>query len=161
MTAKTPSLSALNARRFGRLSVVGLVLDKSGHPVWRCLCDCGGYTTVTAGNLNAGHVQSCGCLRRKAPPPDPRPCYTELQACWKDMKAQCTVRTHWAWRFVGARRIRVCNRWKNNFKAFYRWSLANRYTSGAILKRRNQSLGFMPVNCYWALPLPDNYRRPL
>lgn len=48
--------------RFGKLtaiSVVGKSRDKQF--VWNCLCDCGGETNATQGNLKSGYVKSCGC----------------------------------------------------------------------------------------------------
>lgn len=51
--------------RYGRL----LVQQKVPNPTetgtgayWRCLCDCGNYTDVSAAHLRRGLIQSCGCL---------------------------------------------------------------------------------------------------
>lgn len=30
---------------------------------WKCLCDCGNYTTVITNYLKSGHTKSCGCRR--------------------------------------------------------------------------------------------------
>lgn len=35
-----------------------------GSRLWECLCECGGTTLVTTGNLRSGNSQSCGCRKR-------------------------------------------------------------------------------------------------
>ena len=56
----------LTGRRFGKLTVIRSVKDKSNHTLWECRCDCGNMKTVKAFNLKSGYVNSCGCLREKS-----------------------------------------------------------------------------------------------
>lgn len=55
-------------QRFGNLVVVSLheKLKKPNHPgynyIYKCLCDCGNYSTARRSNLKCGHTKSCGCL---------------------------------------------------------------------------------------------------
>ena len=62
----------LLGQKFGRLTVIkfaGIRKIKSKTPrrkhiltyYWECRCDCGNKATVTAGNLKAKNVKSCGC----------------------------------------------------------------------------------------------------
>ena len=53
--------------RFGRLTVIEKTEKRrKDHSIyWKCLCDCGQETYVTATNLLSGNVQSCGCLKSK------------------------------------------------------------------------------------------------
>lgn len=54
----------LIGKRYGRLVVTSLLpSDGRGHRRWVCRCDCGKIHTATTGNLNSGHVTSCGCHR--------------------------------------------------------------------------------------------------
>lgn len=54
----------LIGKRYGKLVVESLMpSDGSGHRRWICRCDCGKIHTATTGNLNSGHVTSCGCNR--------------------------------------------------------------------------------------------------
>ena len=39
-------------------------IKKGRYIYWVCECDCGNITEVADGNLKAGAVKSCGCLRR-------------------------------------------------------------------------------------------------
>lgn len=56
----------LTNQRFGQLVVIERAENTSrGSTTWRCRCDCGGTTTVPAGNLKTGNTTSCGCFRRE------------------------------------------------------------------------------------------------
>lgn len=56
-------LDDLTNKRFGRLLVVEKADKKIRNGIaWRCKCDCGNYTNVTASELKRGHIESCGCL---------------------------------------------------------------------------------------------------
>jgi len=49
---------------FGRLRVVEYFgREKSGHPLWKCKCQCGNTHVVRADSLLQGRTRSCGCLR--------------------------------------------------------------------------------------------------
>jgi hypothetical protein len=48
---------------FGRLIVLEEAgRNKSGHILWKCLCDCGNIVTVRGCCLRKGDTKSCGCL---------------------------------------------------------------------------------------------------
>lgn len=54
----------LAGMRFGKLVVVPQSqVRKHGSVIWECKCDCGNRISVDAGNLLAGAITSCGCLR--------------------------------------------------------------------------------------------------
>lgn len=59
----------LTGQRFNNLTVVERLENRirktDGRKVvqWKCLCDCGNYTTVEPSNLKSGHTTSCGCNR--------------------------------------------------------------------------------------------------
>lgn len=63
-----PKTDARNGRRaedltgkvFGRLTVIRRVENKNGRTCWLCRCDCGKEKAVTAHDLKAGNVKSCG-----------------------------------------------------------------------------------------------------
>ena len=53
----------LTGQKFGRLVVLFKNgLDKAGHQIWRCRCDCGNEVDVLATNLIQQYTQSCGCM---------------------------------------------------------------------------------------------------
>ena len=52
----------LIGQKFNRLTVMGTAgTDRHGNKQWKCLCDCGNYTTVISSHLIKGRVKSCGC----------------------------------------------------------------------------------------------------
>ncbi len=53
----------LTGQRFGGLTVLRRGENKNGRTAWVCKCDCGNEKTVTAHDLKAGKVKSCGCLK--------------------------------------------------------------------------------------------------
>ena len=56
----------LTDKSFGRLVVIDLLrLDRNGHYIWSCLCECGNQTRSSTHDLLSGHTKSCGCLRKE------------------------------------------------------------------------------------------------
>lgn len=43
---------------YGKLTVLGFY----GNSKWKCKCECGNITYVTATKLKSGHTKSCGCI---------------------------------------------------------------------------------------------------
>jgi hypothetical protein len=57
----------LTGKRFGRLTVIKHCGFNHHHKALRkCVCDCGGETLSTTGNLNQEISRSCGCLMRES-----------------------------------------------------------------------------------------------
>ncbi len=54
-------------QRFGRLTALEWLdqRNRNGH-LWRCRCDCGRETVVSASALRTGETRSCGCARQEA-----------------------------------------------------------------------------------------------
>lgn len=50
----------ISGQKFGQLLVIEKDNERS-H--WKCLCDCGNYTTVYIGHLKCGNTKSCGCFK--------------------------------------------------------------------------------------------------
>ena len=53
--------------KFNRLTAIAPAGSNAhGKRLWRCRCDCGGETVVTASHLKNGGIKSCGCLLHEA-----------------------------------------------------------------------------------------------
>lgn len=61
----TRNIEDLTGRTFGLLTVVGREESRNGRSRWLCRCTCGGEKIVTAHDLKAGKVKSCGCLAHR------------------------------------------------------------------------------------------------
>lgn len=63
--ASPAPLESLAGQRFGRLTVKRQSGIDRGKRVWLCICDCGGTTSATTGDLRRAHIVSCGCYKRE------------------------------------------------------------------------------------------------
>ena len=53
----------ITGRKFGRLTVIGVVGRHKGRVTWQCKCDCGRETEAVSSWLLSGNTKSCGCLQ--------------------------------------------------------------------------------------------------
>ena len=54
----------ISGKKFGSLTAIKRIDEKkNGSYLWICKCDCGNTKNVTARDLNAGRVTSCGCKK--------------------------------------------------------------------------------------------------
>lgn len=60
------NFQSLIGQRFGKLVVIEQVPNNKFNQIqYKCRCDCGGITIVSANNLRQGITNSCGCLKSK------------------------------------------------------------------------------------------------
>ena len=51
-------------KRYGKLTALEIEENSPSKGIyWKCLCECGNYTSVLGSNLAAGAVKSCGCIK--------------------------------------------------------------------------------------------------
>ena len=49
----------------------------------------------------------------------------------------------------GGRGIQVCDAWKDDFQAFYDWSMENGYSDDLSIDRQDNEGNYEPSNCRW------------
>src|SRR3954471_21955448 len=111
-----PKSIDLKGRRFERLLVVCRIRIFGRKGVrWHCVCDCGNFKIATPAHLQKRHCQSCGCLKRER-----LHGYTNTPTyiSWVCMKQRCHNENAAFYENYGGRGIRVCERWRNSFRAF-------------------------------------------
>lgn len=143
----------MTGKRFGKLVVIsryGSTPNKMA--TWLCKCDCGNETIVQTCHLNAGAIQSCGCLHRERASKanithgDSR---TRLFNEWQHMKKRCYWKNYKAFNLYGGKGITVCDEWRNDYLAFKSWALKNGYSDNLTLDRIDNSKGYYSENCRW------------
>lgn len=67
----------------------------------------------------------------------------KLHNVWNGMKNRCYNKNY------GGRGITICSEWKDNFQAFYQWSIDNGYKEGLSIDRVDNDKGYSPDNCRW------------
>lgn len=110
----------LKGETFGKLTVVEKAGTKNGSSIWKCMCECGNIKIVAAGNLVSKNTKSCGCLKyskKGLSQKDEK--HRKLWHMYRDMKRRCTDENSSRYKYYGARGIKVCDRWLEDYLNFY------------------------------------------
>lgn len=82
---------------------------------------------------------------------------TRLNRIYRMMLDRCNNPYSTAYRYYGAKGIRVCSEWENDFERFYKWAMSNGYADSLTIERVDFNGDYHPHNCKW-IPFPDQAR---
>ena len=151
----------LTGQRFGRLTILRRAESHIGpngkkRTMWFCRCDCGSLITTKGENMTSNHTQSCGCYatyRRTTHGLS----HHRLHNVWNGIEQRCNNLAHKAYANYGGRGINICDEWKNDFKIFYDFAMANGWKQGLQIDRINNNGDYEPNNCRFVTQI-DNIR---
>lgn len=143
----------LVGQRFGELVVLEYdhthkTPSGQSKAFWKCQCDCGNTTVVSAQSLKCLHTTSCGCNSSKNHIGETQRTHgeskTRLYAIWCGMISRCNNPNRIAYKNYGGRGISVCEEW-NRYLPFRQWALDNGYTNELTLERKDVDGNYCPV----------------
>jgi len=145
-----PAKINLIGQRFGKL-VVQSEAEKKGIAIrWNCLCDCGGTSISSSGNLRGGGSKSCGCENRKQ---------TIKRNKENSTHGMTKSPVYQMWKILNDK-YNVSDKWKmtkEGGKNFEQWIMSQGWEEGnnykLIKKRKKRKIG--PRNCKLILITKD------
>ena len=143
----------LTNMKFTRLTVLKKGNStKTGQSMWICECACGKIKTISGQSLREGITKSCGCLNtemRLERITKHGMCRTSEYSIWSTMIKRCVNKNNKSFPDYGGRGIIVCDRWVNDFSAFYE-DMGKRPTSKHSIDRIEVNGNYEPENCKWS-----------
>ena len=150
-------------KTFARWTIISKPRRKRTRWYALCRCKCGKEKAIYVYTLLARTSQSCGCLGRENSVAaltihgDSGKQTVEYNT-WRRMKQRCTNKNRSNYKYYGARGIRVCAKWENNYQAFLK-DMGRRPNAHHSLDRIDTNGNYEPGNCKWSTPKQQRRNR--
>lgn len=148
---KRINVSELIGKKFNHFTVIKevppVVRNKTSI---RVQCDCGEIREYDVWRVISGHTKSCGCekssmIAKSRTTHGLR--HHPLSEVWHNMIKRCYRNTWPDYHRYGGRGIFVCEEWRNNFEAFFKWAIDNGWQKGLFFDREDNDGNYTTDNC--------------
>lgn len=146
--------------RFGHLTVIRRMPNNSqNRSMWLYQCECGKQSTTQGKLLRNGHTKSCGCQRgnRTLKYGNKHAKKIPEYGVWMNMRGRCGNPKTAAYKWYGARGIKICERW-GSFENFLA-DMGPRPSPKHKLDRIDVNGNYEPRNCKWTLGAENQQNR--
>lgn len=91
--------------------------------------------------------------------PELRRALNPLYGIWATIISRCENPANKSFDVYGARGIKICKEWREDYLKFLAWSIEHGYAKGLWIDRRDSNGNYEPSNCRWLTPKEQQNNR--
>lgn len=171
--SRPPKPIITSTPRGSRLTFIRFTTDrhenwKSCTPIGLYRCYCGVEKEISIYEASRGRTISCGCIVVEIRKSEATHGLSKhpLYRVWDGVIKRCENKNMQAYPQYGGKGVKICEEWRNDFKKFYDWSIANGWRKGLQIDKDKkaiengvQALLYSPEFCCFLTPKENSNSR--